>query len=174
MLRSNRLKETKLAQWGRQMTKKIDLDSAKTVTGSRYPPPYGEPCMGRCRRYLGDAAGLTDFGVNLTRLPAGGWSSQRHWHTAEDEFIYVVEGELVLITDSGEEVLRAGDCAGFKAGTPDGHHLQNRTAKDAVFLEVGSRRPDEDEVAYPGLDLKAPKGLAGFAHTDGRPYGAAK
>ena len=171
MSRGNKLKEAKR---GWQMTKKIDVDSTKTVTGSRYPPPYGEACAGRCRRFLADAAGLTDFGVNLTRLPAGGWSSQRHWHSAEDEFIYVVEGELVLVTDSGEEILRAGDCAGFKAGTPDGHHLQNRTAKDAVFLEVGSRRPDEDEVAYPGIDLKAPKGDAGFVHTDGRPYAATR
>ncbi len=156
------------------MTKKIHVDSTKTVTGSRYPPPYDGPCMGRIRRFLGDAAGLTDFGVNLTRLPAGAWSSQRHWHTSEDEFIYVVEGELVLVTDSGEETLRAGDCAGFKAGTADGHHLQNRTAKDAVFLEVGSRRPDDDEVAYPGIDLKVPKGRGGFAYADGRPYAAAK
>jgi uncharacterized cupin superfamily protein len=174
MSRGNKLKEVKLAERGWQMTKKIDVDSTKTVTGSRYPPPYDEPCVGRLRRRLGDAAGLTDFGVNLTRLPAGAWSSQRHWHSAEDEFIYVVEGELVLVTDSGEEILRAGDCAGFKAGTANGHHLQNRTGKDAAYLEVGSRRPDDDEVAYPGIDLKAPKGCAGFAHADGRPFAAAK
>jgi len=156
------------------MTKKIDIDSTKTVIGSRYPPPYDEPCRGRFRRTLGDAAGISGFGVNLTRLPAGSWSSQRHWHSAEDEFIYVLEGELVLVTDSGEEILRAGDCAGFKAGTPDGHHLQNRAAKDAVFLEVGSRRPHEDEVGYSDIDLKVPKGHAGFAHADGRPYAIAK
>jgi uncharacterized cupin superfamily protein len=108
--------------------------------------------------------------VNLTRLPAGAWSSQRHWHAAEDEFVYVVEGEVVLITDSGEEILRAGDCAGFKAGAKDGHHLQNRTAHDALFLEVGSRRPDEDEVFYPDIDLKVPQGRGGFTHTNGEPY----
>jgi uncharacterized cupin superfamily protein len=156
------------------MTKKIDVNSAATVIGSRYPAPYDAPCVKRFRRCLGDAAGLSHFGVNLTRLPAGTWSSQRHWHTAEDEFIYVVEGELVLVTDAGEEILRAGDCAGFKAGLPDGHHLQNRSGNDALFLEVGSRRPDVDEVAYPDIDLKALKGRAGYAHTDGQPYAVSK
>jgi uncharacterized cupin superfamily protein len=151
------------------MLKKIDVNSAKATTGSGYPAPYGEPCKLRFRRRLGEAAGLTQFGVNFTRLPAGSWSSQRHWHTAEDEFIYVAEGELVLVTDSGEEILRAGDCAGFKAGTADGHHLQNRSGKDALFLEIGSRCPQEDEVAYPDIDLKI-KGDAGFTHRDGRPY----
>jgi uncharacterized cupin superfamily protein len=152
------------------MQKKIDVTSTKTVSGSRYPSPFDEPCRKRFRRCLGDAAALTQFGVNLTLLPPGAWSSQRHWHTAEDEFIYVVQGELTLVTDAGEEVLAAGDCAGFKAGTPDGHHLQNRTAQDALFLEVGSRRTEEDEALYPDIDLKALKGRAGFAHTDGRPY----
>jgi uncharacterized cupin superfamily protein len=152
------------------MQKKIDVTSTKAVSGSRYPSPFDEPCKKRFRRYLGDAAALTQFGVNLTLLPPGAWSSQRHWHTAEDEFIYVVQGELTLVTDAGEEVLAAGDCAGFKAGTPDGHHLQNRTAQDALFLEVGSRRTEQDEAFYPDIDLTALKGRAGFAHTDGRPY----
>ncbi len=152
------------------MSKKIDVDSATAVTGSRYPPPFDAPCATRVRRRLGDLAGLTQFGVNLTRLPAGGWSSQRHWHSAEDEFIYVLEGELVLVTDGGEAVLRAGDCAGFRAGDPDGHHLQNRSGQDALYLEVGSRRPEHDEAAYPDIDLKVPKGRGGFTHTDGRPY----
>jgi uncharacterized cupin superfamily protein len=156
------------------MTKKIDLNSTKTVVGARYPSPYDVPCANRFRRCLGDAAGLTQFGVNLTRLPAGAWSSQRHWHTAEDEFIYVVAGELVLVTDSGEEILRAGDCAGFRAGMPDGHHLQNRTGNDALFLEVGSRNPQGDEVDYPDIDLKALKGRAGYTHRDGQPYADAK
>src|SRR5258708_33868821 len=112
----------------------MHIDYTNPVPGSRYPPPYDEPCRGRFRRCLGDAAGLTHFGVNVTRVPAGGWSSQRHWHTAEDEFIYVVEGELVLVTDSGEEILRAGDCAAFKAWSPDGHHWPNRPAKGWVFV----------------------------------------
>jgi uncharacterized cupin superfamily protein len=150
--------------------KKIDLESTKTVSGSRYPQPYDEPCVKRFRRCLGDAAGLTHFGVNLTCLPAGAWSSQRHWHSAEDEFIYVVDGELVLVTDSGEEVLRAGDCAGFPANDRDGHHLQNRSVRDATFLEVGSRRPEHDEVTYPDIDLRALQGREGYTHANGEPY----
>lgn len=150
------------------MTKKIDVGLAKAVTGSGYPAPYGVPCKERFRRRLAEAAGLAQFGVNLTRLPAGAWSSQRHWHALEDEFIYVLEGELVLVTDDGEEILRAGDCAGFKSGIPDGHHLQNRSDKDALYLEVGSRHPQE-EVVYPDIDLAIKNG-AGFRHRDGKPY----
>ncbi len=156
------------------MPKKIDVGSTRVVSGSRYPSPYDEPCAERHRRVLGDAAGLSHFGVNITRLPPGAWSSQRHWHSAEDEFIYVVEGELVLVTDAGEDTLRAGDCAGFKAGVADGHHMQNRATRDALFLEVGSRRPDEDEVAYPDIDLKALKGRQGYSHVNGEPYPDAK
>jgi uncharacterized cupin superfamily protein len=156
------------------MQKKIDVHATTVVSGSRYPVPYHEPCKNRFRRVLGDAAGLTQFGANLTRLPPGTWSSQRHWHSAEDEFIYMLEGELVLVTDSGEEMIKAGDCVGFKAGNPDGHHLQNRSARDAVYLEIGSRRPDEDEVTYPDIDLKAIKGREGYAHVNGKPYPDAK
>jgi uncharacterized cupin superfamily protein len=156
------------------MPKKIVHDAAPSVKGSRYPTPYDEPCLGRFRRCLGDAAGLTQFGVNLNRLPPGAWSSQRHWHTAEDEFVFVVEGEVVLVTDAGEETLRAGDCAGFKAGTRDGHHLQNRSSTDALVLEIGTRLPQEDEVFYPDIDLRAVKGRAGFVHRDGTPYASAK
>ena len=152
------------------MPRKIDLEAAKTVSGSRYPAPYHQPCTERLRRCLGDAAGLTQFGVNVTRLPAGAWSSQRHWHTEEDEFVYILAGEVVLVTDSGEETLRAGDCAGFKAGVADGHHLQNRSDGDVLLLEVGSRRPEIDEVFYPGIDLRVVKGRRSFAHADGTPY----
>jgi uncharacterized cupin superfamily protein len=152
------------------MTKTIKLDDAQEVRGSRYPAPYDAPCAGRVRRVLGDTAGLTQFGVNLTRLPAGCWSSQRHWHTVEDEFIFVVEGTVVLVTDSGEETLYTGDCAGFKAGSGDGHHLQNRSNLDALILEVGTRRPDEDEAFYPDIDLHALKGDAGYAHKNGEVY----
>jgi uncharacterized cupin superfamily protein len=151
------------------MPKKISLDAVTTAAGSRYPAPYDEPCRNRFRYRLGDAAGLTQFGVNLMRLSPGTWSSQRHWHTAEDEFVYVVEGEVVLVTDAGEEILRAGDCAGFKAGAEDGHQLQNRSQRDALVLEVGARRPQEDEVFYPGIDLRVLKN-GGFAHRDGTPY----
>ena len=119
---------------------------------------------------LGDAAGLTQFGVNRLRLPPGAWSSQRHWHSAEDEFVCVLAGEVVLVTDAGEEVLRAGDCAGFAAGVPNGHHLQNRGTEDAILLEVGSRRPDADAVDYPGIDLVLEAGDRAYRHRDGTPY----
>ncbi len=152
------------------MSKRIDLHAVPAVLGSRYPAPFDAPCSARVRQRLGDTAGLADFGVNLLRLPPGAWSSQRHWHAAEDEFVYVLEGEVVLATGAGEEILRAGDSAGFKAGVPDGHHLQNRSARDAVVLEIGSRKPAEDGVDYPDIDLHVPKGGRAFTHKDGLPY----
>jgi uncharacterized cupin superfamily protein len=150
--------------------KKIDIAAEKAVVGSGYPTPYDEPCRQRMRFRLGDAAGLTQFGVNLLRLPPGVWSSQRHWHAAEDEFVYILEGEVVLVTDAGEEVLRPGDCAGFKAGEADGHHLQNRTNTDVVLLEIGSRNPEGDSVDYPDIDLAIRAGTRAFLHRDGTPY----
>jgi uncharacterized cupin superfamily protein len=148
---------------------KIDVGTAPRVEGSDYPPPYDLPCRERVRHALGEAAGLSQFGVNLQQLPPGGWSSQRHWHTAEDEFVWVVEGEVVLVTETGEEVLRVGDCAGFKAGVADGHHLQNRSNRPALILEIGSRRPEKDVVDYPDIDLRW-SAATGAAHKDGRPY----
>jgi uncharacterized cupin superfamily protein len=149
------------------MGKRIDPKAAPASAGSRYPSPYGAVCAARVRNRLGDAAGLTDFGVNLLRLPPGTWSSQRHWHTAEDEFVYVLEGEVVLVTDAGEETLRPGDCAGFKAGVEDGHHLQNRSETDVVLLEVGSRKA-EDAGDYPDIDMRfSPDG---FTRKDGSPF----
>jgi uncharacterized cupin superfamily protein len=152
------------------MPKRIDVNAVPVVTGSGYPAPFDAACAARARQRLGDAAGLSDFGVNLLRLPPGAWSSQRHWHSDEDEFIYVLEGEVVLVTDISEEILRARDCAGFKAGIKDGHHLQNRSSRDAVVLEIGSRKVDEDEGDYPDIDMRFLKGRAGFAHKDGKPY----
>jgi uncharacterized cupin superfamily protein len=152
------------------MRKRIDSNEVTAVTGSRYPVPFDAPCAARIRRRLGDAAELTDFGVNLLRLPPGSWSSQRHWHSAEDEFVYILEGEVVLVTDAGEEILRSGDSAGFKAGVKNGHHLQNRSTRDAVALEIGSRKADHDEGEYPDIDLRFLKGRGGFAHRDGAPY----
>lgn len=152
------------------MAAKIAIEAAPSVEGSQYPAPFNEPCQRRYRHRLGDAAGLTQFGVNLMRLAPGAWSSQRHWHSAEDEFVFVVAGEVVLVTGSGEEVLRAGDCAGFPAGVADGHHLQNRSAADAVVLEVGTRRPDDDETTYPDIDLWWQKGGTRYAHRNGTPY----
>jgi uncharacterized cupin superfamily protein len=127
------------------------------------------PCRDRAWLKLGDAAGLTQFGVNLVTLPPGAWSSQRHWHSHEDEFVYVLSGALVLVTDAGEELLGPGDSAGFRAGVQDGHHLQNRSAADATFLVVGSRHP-EDGGEYPDLDLVFLSGRRGYAHKDGTKY----
>lgn len=153
------------------MTRKIDVAAAPHAKGARYPMPFDLPCAGRERWRLGDAAGLSQFGVNLLRLPAGHWSSQRHWHSAEDEFVYILEGEVILVTDDGEETLKAGDCAGFKSGDRNGHHLQNRSDAPAVLLEVGSRRRGEGMIDYPDVDLTFPEGAKGFQRRDGRPYG---
>jgi uncharacterized cupin superfamily protein len=133
---------------------KIDLTRVETKSGSRYPAPHDAPCNAREWQGLGEAAGLTQFGVNTMRLGPGVWSSQRHWHTHEDEFVYMLEGEAVLVTDAGRETLRAGDCAGFPAGVPDGHHLINESDRDVVFLVVGSRN-DKDGCDYPDIDMKA-------------------
>src|SRR5271170_7657411 len=146
------------------MGKRIDLNTVPIVTGSSYPAPFAALCAARARQRLGDAAGLSDFGVNLLRLPKGAWSSQRHWHAAEDEFVFVLEGEVVLVTDAGEEILGPGDCAGFKAGVRDGHHLQNRSGQTAVLLEIGARKIAEDEGEYSDIDMRFLKGRAGYAH----------
>ncbi len=151
---------------------KIDLTSAPTRIGTGYPEPFNAPCVGRHRTKLGDAVGLSQFGVNLLRLPPGQWSSQRHWHTAEDEFTWVVEGEVVLVENEGETVLRAGDCAGFKAGVANGHHFQNRSDRDVLLLEIGSRRPDTDGCDYPDIDLVLREGESGYRHRDGTFYEA--
>lgn len=149
---------------------KIDLATAPTRVGTAYPSPFDAPCLKRHRTKLGDAAGLDQFGVNLLRLAPGVWSSQRHWHTAEDEFTWVVEGEVVLVENDGETTLRAGDCAGFKAGVANGHCFQNRSDKDVLLLEVGSRRPDEDGCDYPDIDLVLRNGESAYRHRDGTPY----
>jgi uncharacterized cupin superfamily protein len=152
---------------------KIDPAAATLRTGTRYPEPFAEPCRGRSWRMLGDVAGLTQFGVNLLTLAPGVWSSQRHWHTHEDEFVHVLSGEVVLVEDAGETLLRAGDSAGFKAGVPNGHCLQNRSDTDALILVVGSR-VTEDRGEYPDIDMqfaRGPDGLLRFLHKDGTPYG---
>ena len=118
---------------------------------------------------LGDAAGLTQFGVNLVTLEPGVWSSQRHWHEQEDEFVFMVEGELVLVTDSGEEMLRPGDCAGFKAGAHDGHHLINKSNAPARFLVVGSRDA-ADWGEYPDIDMKFLPGGGGYTRKNGAAF----
>lgn len=133
---------------------KIDILGVMERKGSAYPEPYRQRAKSRLKRRLGDAAGLTDFGVNLVRLPPGEWSSQRHWHSHEDEFIYVLDGALTMITDEGEQVLHPGDCAAFPKGDPNGHHFINRGDGMATYLEVGSRH-DADVVEYPDIDMRA-------------------
>ncbi|NVJ99871.1 MAG: cupin domain-containing protein [Alphaproteobacteria bacterium] len=153
------------------MSKKIEVKSVPELVGTLYPPPYDGPVRARGKRQLGNVAGLTQFGVNLLRLEPGVWSAQRHWHDREDEFVYVLEGEVTLITDAGEELLQAGDAAGFKAGDPDGHHLVNKSGKTALALEVGTRTND-DVCQYPEADLVAISKGESFSYTrrDGTEY----
>ncbi|MEA2936566.1 MAG: hypothetical protein QOC56_70 [Alphaproteobacteria bacterium] len=150
---------------------KVDIANVKTEISTGYPDPYRAAVAGRERKRLGNAAGLDQFGVNLTRLKPGMQSSQRHWHETEDEFVYVLEGELVLCENEGETVLRPGDAAGWKAGVANGHCLVNRTDRDAVYLEIGSRRKD-DHAEYPDIDLVNTKidGAQRFFHKSGEPY----
>ena len=132
-----------------------------------YPAPFHEIAQGRFRKRLSRAAGLTQFGVNICRLAPGSASSQRHWHEAEDELVYMLQGEAVLVEDGGETVLRPGDAAAFMAGVPNGHHLVNRSAEDAVFLEIGSRMPNE-VAHYSDIDLVNRQGA--YFHRSGEPY----
>ncbi len=153
--------------------KAVDTEDLPVRRGSGYPKPYDGPCADRQKRALGDAFGLTDYGVNVVTLPPGAWSSQRHWHSAEDELVYVLEGEPTLITDAGRTKLRPGMCAGFRKGEADGHHLVNETGDRVVYLEVGTRREDDD-VDYPDIDMRIHRrGRGGvFSRKDGRPYSA--
>ena len=153
------------------MEKRIDLASLTPVVGTLYPPPFDQPCRARQRTKLGDAAGLTQFGVNLLHLPPGAWSSQRHWHTGGDEFVYVISGEVVLVTDNGDEILRAGDAAGFPANDQNGHCLQNRSDGDVYALEIGTRTAG-DTGYYSDIDMVAPAGgnPTLYTHRDGLPY----
>jgi len=137
--------------------------------GTGYPAPFNEACAGRTRQRLGDAGGLQAFGVNLMTLPPGKWSSQRHWHSHEDEFVCVLSGELTLVEDNAETVLRSGDCAAFPKGSGNGHHLQNRSSAIAVYLEVGSRHLD-DLTTCSDVDMMSFNRDGAFVHKDGSPY----
>jgi len=148
---------------------KINIDTVPVRQGSGYPPPFDVPCATRTRRRLGDAGGLSDFGVNLMTLPPGGWSSQRHWHSHEDEFVFVLEGELVLVEDASETVLRSGDCAAFAKDTGNGHHLINRSSTMALYLEVGSRQP-QDLTTCSDIDMMSANSDGRFVHKDGTPF----
>jgi uncharacterized cupin superfamily protein len=150
---------------------KIDMTKAVTRTTTIYPPPFAHVTQGREKTSLGTLAGLTQFGVNLTRLKPGAASALRHWHDNEDEFIYVLEGEVTLIEDSGQTQLGAGAAAGFKAGVPNGHQLVNTSARDALYLEIGTRAATE-RASYPDHDLvyERANGKGQFLHKSGEPY----
>lgn len=148
---------------------KVDVSALPVRVGTGYPAPFNQACAGRTRRRVGDAGGLEDFGVNLMTLPPGTWSSQRHWHSHEDEFVFVLQGELTLVEDTGQVLLRAGECACFPKGTGNGHHLRNDSSSEAVYLEVGSRHQD-DLTTCSDVDLKSSNRDGAFVHKDGTPY----
>lgn len=150
---------------------KIAIETVPIDTATRYPEPFCRAVEGRSRQRLGNAVGLDQFGVNLCRLAPGAASSQRHWHQNEDEFVYILEGELVLVEDGGETILKPGDAAGWKAGAANGHCLVNRSDRVAVFIEVGSRAAAE-RVDYPDIDMRMERdGPTGrYVHRSGDPY----
>ena len=151
---------------------KIDIGAVPQIKGVGYPPPFAVASADRIRQRLGDAGGLKDFGVNLMRLPPGNWSSRRHWHSHEDEFVYVLAGELTLCEDGGETMLRAGDVAAFPKGTGNGHHLINKSSALAVYLEIGSLHPS-DLTTCSDIDMMSSNVDGRFVHKDGTPYSEA-
>ena len=148
---------------------KVDIATVPKRQGTGYPPQFNAMSKDRIRQRLGDAGGLKDFGINLMHLPPGNWSAQRHWHSHEDEFVYVLEGELTLVEDGGETTLHAGDCAAFPKNTGNGHHLINRSNAIAVYLEAGSRQP-EDVTVCSDIDMMSTNAAGRFTHKDGTPY----
>jgi uncharacterized cupin superfamily protein len=151
---------------------KIDISTLETRVGSpNYPAAFKPACAGRHKTALGNAVGVSQFGVNLTRLEPGAASALRHWHENEDEFVYILEGECMLIEDDGETVLKPGDCAGFKANVPNGHHLVNRSNRDVLYLEIGTRATSE-RAHYPDDDLFFDRGEKHLRilHKNGEPY----
>jgi uncharacterized cupin superfamily protein len=149
----------------------LDPAALPVKTGGDHPEPFRAAIAAREKRALGDALGLNNFGINLVRLPPGAVSTLRHWHSRQDEFVFVVAGELTLVTEGGAQVLRAGMAAGFPAGVPDGHVLENRSEGDTLYLEVGDRT-EGDEVDYPDIDLlvRQVDGVERYVHKDGTPY----
>jgi uncharacterized cupin superfamily protein len=150
---------------------KVDIAKVPVKSGTFYPAQFQAECKGRHKRALGDAIGLTQFGVNITRIEPGQTSALRHWHEQEDEFIYMLQGELVLAENDGEVVLKAGDAAGFKAGSGVAHRLINRSNRDAVYFEVGTRAKTE-RVHYPDVDLELVRDEKGrrYQRRNGEPY----
>lgn len=151
---------------------KIDVDKIPLETSTGYPSPFNRAVEGRARKRLARAAGLTQFGVNVCTLKPGAASSQRHWHENEDEFVYVLEGEVVLGENGGETVLKPGDAAAWRAGVANGHCLINRSDRDAVFIEVGTRAPSE-RAHYSDIDMMVVRDEKGARYTkkNGEPYG---
>ena len=152
---------------------KINLAEVPVLTGTGYPAPFAAAVAGRSRTRIGDAGGLKQYGVNICTLEPGAASAHRHWHKSEDEFVYILSGEAMLIEDRGECLLKAGDAAAFPAGAANGHHLVNRSAAKVVFLEVGTRADFETvEYSDPQVDMKAVKDEKGwrYLHKDGSPW----
>jgi uncharacterized cupin superfamily protein len=150
---------------------RIDIDKLPVDTRTGYPPPYDRVVVGRGRKRLGNAVGLDQFGVNLTRLKPGAASALRHWHEQEDELVFILEGEVTLIEDDGETLLKPGDAAGFKANSRNGHQLVNKSARDVVYLEVGTRS-EYERAHYPEADLmvvRDDKDMR-YTHKNGEPY----
>jgi uncharacterized cupin superfamily protein len=150
---------------------KVDIAKVPVKSGTFYPAEFQAECRGRHKQALGDVVGLTQFGVNITRISPGAASALRHWHEQEDEFIFMLEGELVLAENGGEVVLKPGDAAGFKAGSGNAHRLINRTNRDAVYFEVGTRARSE-RVHYPDVDLVMERHEKSrrYLHRSGEPY----
>ena len=147
---------------------KLDLDTIPQTNRTGYPAPYNEAVHGRWYRRLAPASGLTEMGISHVTLRPGAWSSQRHWHRAEDEFVVILSGEAVLLDDSGEHIMRPGDCASFPKGEANGHHLQDRGEVDCVFIAVGAGDKAADEGEYPDIDMVFRP--SGYFRTDGTPY----
>jgi uncharacterized cupin superfamily protein len=147
---------------------KLDLDTIPQANATGYPAPFDAPVQGRWYRRLAPPSGLTKMGVSHVTLKPGAWSSQRHWHREEDEFVVMLVGEAVLVEDDGERVMRAGDCASFPAGERNGHHLQNRSDSDCVFIAVSAGDRARDGGEYPDIDMTF--GPDGYRRKDGSPY----
>jgi uncharacterized cupin superfamily protein len=148
---------------------KIDLATVAKRVGSSYPAPFDQPCATRIRQRVGNEGGLVDFGVNVMVLPPGAWSSQRHWHSHEDEFVYIISGQVTLVEDQGKTLLGAGDCAAFPKGTGNGHHLINHSDVVATYLEIGSRHMD-DLTTCADIDIMSSNRDGQFTRKDGRHF----
>jgi uncharacterized cupin superfamily protein len=147
---------------------RINLDALEPTNRTGYPPPFNEPVQGRWQRRVAEAAGLSKLGARHVVLDPGAWSSQRHWHEGEDEFLVMLEGEAVLIEDDGETALEPGDCAAFPKGVANGHQLVNRTGENCVFIVFG--KAALSDCHYPDVDLHLDAASGRFTRKDGSPY----